>query len=174
MDRRHRQSSASTAVACFTLVIGIAACAAATPSPVPATSTIVAGQTATPSSPVGALRVSLANASGNDVSIEIHDASGTVVAAESGTPGDGASVAPYTVAVSNDDPSTLRLMWVGGPCDAEAALLIDASRRQIAVIEPECPGDAVAFDRVLLVRFAEPIDHGAVEALLQDGLDTAS
>ena len=182
MDRHHRQSSASTAVACFALAIGIAACAAATRSPVPVETgvpavTSVPTEAAVPGEPSaapGAFRIALANAPGNDISIVIQDASGTVTGAESGAAVDGASVEPYTVSVTNEDPTTLRLTWAGGPCDGEAALLIDASRRQLAVVEPECPGDAVAFDRVLLVHFSTPVDHASVEALLQDGTDTSS
>jgi hypothetical protein len=37
---------------------------------------------------------------------------------------------------------------------------------------PECPGDGIVFDPVLVLGFAEPIDAGDVEAILQDGLDT--
>ncbi len=174
MDRHQRQSSASTAIACFALAIGIAACAAVSRSPDPSVTPVATEQPAAQSSAPGALRIPLANAPGNDISIDVHDGSGTVTAAETGTPGDGASVAPYTVAVANDDPSTLRLTWTGGPCDAEATLLIDASGQQLAVVEPECPGDAVAFDRVLIVHFSQPIDHGSVQALFQDGTDTSS
>jgi hypothetical protein len=117
-------------------------------------------------------RVQLRSASGNEISVDIVDASGSLVGAESGTPGDGATVEPYTLAVSNDDPTTLRLRWAGGPCDAVDALSIDANARSILLVEPECPGDAVAFDRILLLRFAAPVLAGDVRAVLQDGLDT--
>lgn len=118
--------------------------------------------------------VELQNATGNDVAIEIVDESGSLLAAASGTPGDGATVEPYTVAVANEDPTTIRLTWVGGPCDARDQLMIDATGRRFLVVQPECAGDAVANDRVLLLTFADAIDAADVAATLQDGLDTAT
>jgi hypothetical protein len=112
------------------------------------------------------------NATANDITIEIADASGTVVGAMSGAPGDGASVAPYEVEVANADPNTLELTWSGGPCDARDLLTIDVSGRQFVLVQPECRGDAVAFDRVLIVTFAGPVDASEISAILQDGLDT--
>ena len=116
--------------------------------------------------------VALTIQTGHDVTVDIRDASGLLRDATSGTPGDGASVAPYDVAVTNDDPSTLRLTWSGGPCDAADVLDISASGREIRLVEPECAGDAVAFDRVLLLHMTSPIDSAEVHAVLQDGLDT--
>ena len=40
------------------------------------------------------------------------------------------------------------------------------------LIRPECPGDAVASDCILLLTFSEPISAGDVETFLQEGLDT--
>jgi len=76
------------------------------------------------------------------------------------------------VAVSNDDASTVRLTWVGGPCDSASTLMIDATARQFLLVQPECSGDATASDRILVLRFSAPVDAGAVQASLQDGLDT--
>lgn len=123
--------------------------------------------------PTGPIRVSLAQASGSDATIEVSDGSGHLLSAASGTPGDGASVEPYTVAVSNVDASTLRLTWVDGPCDSASTLTIDASARRFLLVQPECSGDAVAFDRILELYFDRPIDAGQVEISLQDGIDTA-
>jgi hypothetical protein len=137
-------------------------------SPAPATTAAPAPASANPGF------VELDNATGNDVAIEIVDESGSLIAATSGTPGDGASVEPYTVAVTNEDPTTLRLTWVDGPCDALDQLMIDATGRRFLVVQPECAGDSVAYDRVLLMTFAESIDAADVAATLQDGLDTAT
>ncbi len=120
----------------------------------------------------GVRHLALTIASGNDVTVDITDESGMLHDAASGTPGDGASVEPYEVAVSNDDPSTLRLTWTGGPCDAAATLLIDATGRELRLVEPECPGDAVAFDRILVLHLNETLEAADVHAVLQDGLDT--
>jgi hypothetical protein len=142
----------------------------ASPAASPARATTVAP--ASPSANPGL--VELDNATGNDVAIEIVDESGNLLAATSGTPGDGATVEPYTVSVTNEDPTTLRLTWVGGPCDARDQLMIDATGHRFLVVQPECSGDAVAYDRVLLMTFAESIDAADVAATLQDGLDTAT
>jgi hypothetical protein len=123
--------------------------------------------------PTGPIQVSLDQASGSAVTIEVTDGSGHLLSAASGTPGDGASVEPYTVAVSNVDASTLRLTWVDGPCDSASTLTIDASARRFLLVQPECSGDAVAFDRVLELYFDRPIDAGQIEISLQDGIDTA-
>ncbi len=174
-----RRFPATTVLILTAAALAAGACAApsATSAPSTAAPSTAAPSTpplqATPASPATSTPpVALANATGNDVAIEIVDESGTLRSATSGTPGDGASVKPYTVTVGNDDPTTLRLTWVGGPCDAQDLLAIDATGRRFLLVQPECPGDAVVFDRVLVLGFAEPIDADDVEAILQDGLDT--
>jgi hypothetical protein len=119
-------------------------------------------------------RVTLSQATGNDVTIDVTDGTGTLVSAKSGTPGEGASVNPYEVAVTNDDASTLRLTWVGGPCDSANSLSIDALGHQYLLVQPECGGDSIVTDRVLVLSFSKPIAAADVEAVLQDGLDTSS
>jgi hypothetical protein len=47
-----------------------------------------------------------------------------------------------------------------------------ASRRRFLLVQPECAGDAVAGDRILLVHFSDAIAAADVQATLQDGLDT--
>jgi len=42
----------------------------------------------------------------------------------------------------------------------------------MVLIRPECPGDAVASDRILLLTFSEPMAAPDVQAVIQDGLDT--
>jgi hypothetical protein len=76
------------------------------------------------------------------------------------------------VLAENVDATTLRLTWTGGPCDVADTLAIDSTGRTFLLVEPECPGDAVAFDRVLLLHLSSPIDAAEVHAVLQDGLDT--
>lgn len=177
MTRPSSPATVLTAVTGLAIAMSLAACAATPPPTVPPTTgpTPVADPStpaATPSGIPSDLHVTLANATGNDVTVDIEDASGTVTGAETGMPGDGASIEPYTVDVTNVDPSTLRLAWVGGPCDTAGSLAIDAGRQRFLLVQPECGGDAVAFDRVLILRFSEPIDHADVVALLQDGTDT--
>jgi hypothetical protein len=117
--------------------------------------------------------VELEVATTNAVSVEVVDESGLLLGATSGHPGDGASAEPYVVTVTNDSPTILRLAWVGGPCDGRLTLSIDATGRRFRLVQPECAGDAVVHDRVLLARFARQIAAGDVEAILQDGIDTS-
>jgi hypothetical protein len=116
--------------------------------------------------------VPLLTATGHDITVTITDESGTLLDATSGTPGDGASVEPYRVVVTNDDASTLRLVWTGGPCNADDTLKIDRTGRAFLLVEPECDGDSVAFDRILILHLSSPTDAADVQAVLQDGLDT--
>ncbi len=124
------------------------------------------------------LTVVLDNATDADVYVDIVDRTGGLTLAESGTPGDGASVAPYTILVQNLDERTLRLTWSDYPIDNALELYLDrtASGIRILLVQPEPTGatDAMAFDRVLDLTFDAPVSAGDVEAFLQDGLDTAS
>jgi hypothetical protein len=152
----------------------VAACggqstAPSTDAPAPSITQAVATPDTTPA---GATRVNLVVRTGTDVTVTIEDASGLLVDATSGTPGDGASVEPFRVQVTNETASTLRLTWSGGPCDLADRLAIDGTGRALRLVEPECPGDAIAFDRVLLLHLSGPVPAGEVHAVLQDGLDT--
>jgi hypothetical protein len=120
------------------------------------------------------IKVDLENVTGADVYVDIVDGSGTVVDAESGTPGDGMSVEPWTLQVENIDARTLRLTWVDFPIDNALALYIDedASRFVLVQPEPSSATDAVGFDRELILTFDHDISAAEVETFLQDGLDT--
>jgi membrane protease YdiL (CAAX protease family) len=149
--------------------------APATAAPTPAATVAPAPATPTPAAtvkPGSAIHVVLAQATGKDVTIDVTDASGSLLTATSGTPGDGASVEPYKLVVSNDNPTTLRLTWVGGPCDSANTLSIDSTRHQFLLVQPECAGDSIATDRILVLTFDQPISATDIEAFLQDGLDT--
>ncbi len=166
------------AIAVGALVLACVACAgtsssptARIPGPLPDVSTPEPSPVATGSP--GLALVALANATGNDVRVEIVAPSGLVRSAESGSPGDGATVEPYRLVATNDDDTTLRLTWTGGPCDALDRLIIDPELGRLVLIQPECPGDAVAFDRVLIVHLAAPLDATTLDAVVQDGLDTS-
>ena len=165
------------------IIAGLAACTAtdprledeSTPAPIPAL-TAAPAATSTAAAPsaaaIGTAHVELIVATPNAVTIDVTDASATLTGATSGTPGDGASVEAYTLAVENVTPTTLRLTWVGGPCDSANKLLIDSARHRLVVVQPECQGDAIATDRVLDLEFATPIKASDLETFLQDGLDT--
>jgi hypothetical protein len=118
--------------------------------------------------------VVLAVATPDKVTIDVADLSKTLVSAASGTPGDGASVEAYKLFVTQRSPTSVRLTWVGGPCDSANSLSIDESRMRLLLVQPECPGDAIATDRILDLVFSSPVASSHFEAFLQEGLDTAS
>jgi hypothetical protein len=170
----------SAAVALLALTALLTACTNYDPRSEPtAAPTVVttAPPTAAPtttatSTPVGSAHVVLTVATSNAVTIDVTDESKTLTKATSGTPGDGASVEAFKLIVTNRTPTSLRLTWVDGPCDAANTLSIDAARRRLLLVQKECPGDAIATDRILDLEFATPVKAADFEAFLQDGLDT--
>jgi hypothetical protein len=181
-SRTHRPRSAAAAL--LALAALLAACTnydprgaenpgnpldESTPAPTTVTATL---PPATPAGPIGSAHVVLAVATGNAVTIDVSDESKTLTKATSGAPGEGASVEAFKLIVTNPSPTSLRLTWLGGPCDAANSLSIDATRRRLLLIQKECPGDAIATDRILDLEFARPVEAADVEAFLQDGLDT--
>ena len=102
------------------------------------------------------------------------DESGHVVAARAGQPGDGASVAFGTVVATNVDAKTIKLTWSDTPGDAQLGLYVSESANVVLVLRPEREeGDAMAFDRVLIVEFDSPVDAATLTLGMQEGLDTA-
>ncbi len=116
--------------------------------------------------------VDLTIATDHDVTAEVVDWTGTLTGATSGTPGDGASIESGTVAIRSIDASTLELTWTGGPCDREIPVVIDAATASITVVQPPCEGDAIAFDRVLVLAFGQPTDAASFTGVLQEAVDT--
>lgn len=124
----------------------------------------------TPAGPGSASHVVLAHTVGDGVTIDIADGSGTLLGASSGSPGDGASVEPGRLLIVNDDPSTLRLTWTGGPCATADVLLIDSARREFVLGQRGCTGDSIVSDRVLILRFSAPIEASDIVGRVQDGV----
>ncbi len=169
-------------------VVGLAACAVAGGRPAAPVATSDPTQHSTPSQtplpstapeaspdPVGGQPlVHLETATGDDVSVEMLDDGHHVVAARSGHPGDGASVPFGTVEARNLDPRTVQLTWSDTPGDATLGLYVSERADIVLVIRPERDaGDAIAFDRVLIVEFDHPVDAGRLQVGMQEGLDTA-
>jgi hypothetical protein len=181
--RRMRRTNAALVLGFAVSALVLVACSsavAADPSPIgqPAP-TPIATPLPAPSDGGGdamPMTVDLGNATGADVEVDIVDHTGSVVDAVSGTPGDGASVEPYTIVVENVDDRTLRLTWVDFPIDSDLALFIDetATGLRFVLVQPEPTEatDAMAFDRILELTFDAPVSAHQVEAILQDGLDT--
>jgi hypothetical protein len=120
------------------------------------------------------VKVDLENTTGNDVYVDIVDYGETLVDAVSGTPGEGMSVAPYTLLVENIDERTLRLTWVDYAIDNALTLYIYGQADRFVLIQPE-PGqvvDSMGTDRELILTFDHAVSADAIEASLQDGMDS--
>ena len=115
--------------------------------------------------------VDLENATGHDVSVLIHDQTGDVVDAVSGTPGDGMSVRWHSAIVKNVDATSIRVTWVGLPGDDVSDLGISgaAGAYVLTVVQPgPVPqSDAMGEDRILILTFDAPVsaDDVSVEVL---------
>jgi len=122
------------------------------------------------------ITVDLTNATGAAVHVDIVDHTGLLSDAESGTPGDGASVEGYTLAARNVDPKTLELTWIDFPIDNSLVLYIHRvdGHLRLLLIQPEPSGttDAIGFDRELVLTFSQPVSAGSIETFVQGGLDT--
>jgi hypothetical protein len=114
--------------------------------------------------------VDLVEVVGNDASIDITDASGSIVSAESGQPRDGGSV-PDVVDVAADpaDPAVAVLTWTGTPCDTTHTLAIEHDGRTMTLSRPSCQGDAIARDLQVRLRYNQPIDVSTISASLVTG-----
>jgi hypothetical protein len=124
----------------------------------------------------GPTKIALENLTGHDVFIAIDDDTGTIVDAQSGTPGDGMSVRWLDVKVENIDADTLRVVWVGLPRDEVVYLdvsTVDGKLRLRFVQDGPPPySDAIGFDRILELSFDEPVRSEDVLTSVQEGLDT--
>ena len=127
------------------------------PTPAPARPTAVPSESPTD----GDIAVPLKNLTGDDVSVVIHDKTGALDVASSGTPGDGMSVRWFDVKVENIDDDTLRIVWVGLPRDeiVELAITETDGTIRLAFVQDAPPpdSDALGFDRVLELSFDGPV-----------------
>ena len=104
---------------------------------------------------------------GDDASIDITDASGSIVSAESGQPRDGGSVAEgVDVAADPADPAVAVLTWTGSPCDTTHTLAIEEDGRTMTLSRPRCLGDAIPRDLQVRLTYREPIDVSTISASL--------
>jgi hypothetical protein len=118
------------------------------------------------------ITVNLENATHHKVYVDIVDQSGRVLSGTSGHPGDGATVAPLTLKVENVDARTLRLTWVDIPGDNALGLYIDKTLTHFVMVQPEHDGDTIPFDRILILKFSQPVSARYIQAVLQNGTDT--
>ena len=131
-----------------------------------------------PSSPPadGVFNVDIENLTDHDVKVTIDDETGSIVDAESGTPGDGMSVRWFDVQVENIDAETLRIVWVGLPRDEVVHLGVSRLDRKIRLRfvqdGPPANSDATGFDRILELRFVTPVRSEDVVFSVEERADT--
>jgi len=118
------------------------------------------------------LDVPLTIATPHTVTARVVDWTGVVNGATSGTPGDGASVPFDEIRIANAGDSALDVTWAGGPCDQIVSVVLDANPSRLTVVQEPCTGDAIAFDRIVHLELARPVDATTIEGVLQLGGDT--
>ena len=120
------------------------------------------------------LTVDLETTDGHDVYVDIIDRYGLLESAESGHPGDGMSVEPYTLQIENQDARTLKLTWIDFGIDNALELHFFQDGKVFVMIRPDLDGDvdALGFDRELILTFEEPILADDIEGFVQGGFDT--
>ncbi len=134
----------------------------------PTGSATTAGPPAALGSPaVPPIRVALLANGGNAASVDVVDESGLLTAAVSGPAAEGASVEAFDA--TNDTPTTLRLRWLGSPCDTVHRLTIGPTLTVLTLDRPHCGGDAIGVDRTLLLTFSRPVDATSLNTALFDG-----
>jgi len=170
------------AFAAFAAVLIVAACGGSSPatSPDPATpeptATPVADASATPAPTMPeisggpALALTLDTQDESTVRVAVIDQTGMLTGLASGTPGDGASVAVDAPTVVEADTAGLVVTWAAPPCDSEPTVVLSDSK--VLIVQPPCsdPTDAVAFDRVLILRTSDIVDPASLEVVIQDAL----
>lgn len=113
--------------------------------------------------------VDLTVAAGQPQTVDVIDESGTLLEATSGSPTDGQGFPSDAVEVTNIDATTLQLGWAGFPCRTDHELRIGTDPRVMTLVRPPCEGvsDSIGLDRVLIIRFSEPIVAAEVDITLQ-------
>jgi hypothetical protein len=117
------------------------------------------------------IHVDLEVAAGQPASVDLFFAGH--LQARSGQPGDGVSAGDNEILVSNDGPNTLVLTWSGMPCETSYRLEISPGGRDYVLERPTCEGDAIAFDRVLILTFDESVPASQVSTKVQRAAATS-
>jgi hypothetical protein len=135
-----------------------AASASTSPSPSPS-----------PAAPL--LHVDLASTCCNPASLDVVDLSGLVVSATSALPLESDSV--DGIVVKNAKASSLRITWIGSPCDAIHRLTVDATATHIVLERPRCFGDAIPRFLSVTLTFKRSVVASAVQASIVEGTGAA-
>jgi hypothetical protein len=117
---------------------------------------------ASPTGPAsGGILVDLIVPAGQPQTVDVIDESGKLLEATSGSPtGETGQSFPFdAVEVTNVDATTLQLGWAGYPCRTNHDLRIGSDPQVITLVRPPCEGDTdtIGIDRILILRFSEPI-----------------
>jgi hypothetical protein len=99
--------------------------------------------------------------------VDVVDESGLLVAASS----EAATDDPLDreLEASNDDATTVRLRWIGKPCDTIHRLTIDDAALAMTLDLPQCFGDAIGLSRMLVLKFSRPVDAAALTTRIVRG-----
>jgi hypothetical protein len=115
---------------------------------------------ARPTGPASAgILVDLVVAAGEPQTVDVIDESGKLLEATSGSPRDGQGFPSDAVEVTNIDATTVQLGWAGFPCRTDHDLIIGTDALVMTLVRPPCEGvtDSIGVDRILILRFSEPI-----------------
>jgi hypothetical protein len=118
--------------------------------------------------------IDLETADGSNVTVDLSEIVHLLDGAESGHPGEGMSVEPFTLKIENLDERTLKLTWIDFGIDNELTLYRFQDGKVFVMVQPDPDGDvdAIGFDRELILTFKEPVSAGDIEGFVQGGLDT--
>jgi len=119
----------------------------------------------TPSTGPAGLHVDLTGQCCGSPSIDIVDLSGHLTGAESAP---SENVTTDVTTATNDDPRTVRLTWVGAPCDTVHRLTI-AVDFGLTIDRPKCLGDSMATFRAVVLTFDQAVDAAAMDTAIVDG-----
>jgi hypothetical protein len=104
---------------------------------------------------------------GNPPSVDVVDLSGLVHSASSALPLESDSV--DGIVVKNDQANSLRITWLGSPCNTVHRLTIDATATRILLERPGCFGDSVPRFLSLTVTFSRSVSASDVAASIVEG-----
>jgi hypothetical protein len=133
----------------------------------PAPSASASPTTSEPPAPFAHVDLASSCCPGNPPSVDVVDLSGLVVLASSALPLESDSA--DGIVVKNDKANSLRLTWLGSPCDTVHRLTVDATATHIVLERPRCFGDATARYLSLTVTFSRSIVATDVAASIIEG-----
>ena len=120
-----------------------------------------------PPAPLFRLDLATSCCPGNPPSIEVVDLSGLVASGVSAEALESDSV--DGIVVENDKADSLRITWLGSPCDTVHRLTVDATATHIVLERPRCFGDAMARFLSLTLTFSRSIVASDVQASIVEG-----